>query len=87
MRLRQGAARGNGAKLNLAKSSQLNRAEVDKVLRAGGEIGKGPAWLATERTPTSGKIAAARRFGKRTTRDENRLRGGAGAGGRHQNQN
>jgi hypothetical protein len=85
LRLRQGAARGKEAKLNLAKSSQLNRAEVDKILRAGDW--KKAAWLATERTPTSGKIAAARRFGKRTTRDENRLRGGAGAGGRHQNQN
>jgi hypothetical protein len=30
---------------------------------------QGAAWLATERTPTSGKIAAARRFGKRMRRD------------------
>jgi hypothetical protein len=30
---------------------------------------KGAAWLATERTPTRGKIAAARRFGKRTRRE------------------
>jgi hypothetical protein len=38
--------------------------------------------LATERTTTSGKIVATRRFGMRTISDENRLRGGAGAGGR-----
>ena len=68
MRLRQGAARGKGAKLNLAKSSQLNRAEVDKILRAGGEIGKGPlGWQRSGRRRAA--RSAARRFGERMRRD------------------
>jgi hypothetical protein len=41
----------------------LNRAEVDKVLRAGGEIGKGPlGWQRSGRR----RAARSRRFGKRT---------------------
>ena len=64
----RGAARGNGAKLNLAKSSQLNRAEVDKVLRAGGEIGKGPLGWQRSGCRRAAR-SAARRLGERMRRD------------------